>query len=61
MQGTSNIYLINSVNVYFLAHIFTNLKKVPIQKFLTATGPKNAARSGEMKKVPWNTSYDITL
>ena len=35
MRGTSNIYLINSVTVCFLAHIFTNLKEVPIQIFLT--------------------------
>ena len=32
----SNIYLTSSVNVYFLAHVFTNLKEVPIQIFLTA-------------------------
>ena len=25
----SNIYLTSSVNVYFLAHVFTNLKEVP--------------------------------
>ena len=32
----SNIYLTSSVNVYVLAHVFTNLKEVPIQIFLTA-------------------------
>ena len=48
MQDTSNIYLINSVNVYFLAHIFTNLKKVPIQKFLTAI------RTQKRRSLRWN-------
>ena len=48
----SNIYLTSTVNVYFLAHVFTNLKEVPIQIFLLPSGPKNAARSSEKKKVP---------